>query len=248
MTKKIRRHRVKNMFSIMVLVAVLGGTGCIQVEQDLVLHTDGSGELRILYGVKERDLQRMREVTRRMAAIDPSFSSSDADWLNSFDEDRIRREWDREHMEGVELVDVKTGLQEPWRILRARIRFQTLQHLLDAGVIQQCHIALARGDHGQYGYQQTLDLGGTLKNLPPGMDLATIQPLAALMLADLRATLHVQAPGSILRSNADRVEGRRATWEIKGTDEGSLERLQDLDMRLLFDGRALKIADARARL
>jgi len=238
-----REVLVKLVRLILMLSAGLFA-GCVHVEQDLVIRENGSGDLRIVYGVKEQDLQRMRQVATQMAAIDPSLAPSDVDWLTAFDEATIRREWQKHAGEGVSLHHVKTESLNGWRFMRAAIRFDSLQQLLDCGMIQHCHIALTRGPQGQYGYQQSIDLRRWMKSMPGGMDMASIEPLATLLLRDFEAYFRIEVPGTITRHNADRIEGRRAIWHIEGDQPNALSRLQELDLRLMFNGRDLKIENA----
>ena len=188
----------------------------------------------------------MRSVASQMAAIDPSLAPSDVDWLTAFDEDVIRREWEKMDHVGVELLNVKTETRDGWKFMRASIQFNTLQNLLDCGMLVDSHISLSRGPGGQYGYEQSINTVSAMKSLPPGMDMASLQPMLAVLLRDFRAVLSVHTPGAILRSNADRVEGSRAIWEYHGQQTDIITRLQNLEMRVMFDGRGLTIAEARS--
>ncbi len=223
-----------------------GLTGCVQVEQDLVLNPDGSGTLKVVYGVKEQDLQRMRQLAAQMAAIDPSLAPKDVDWLTAFDEEVIRTEWAKVAQEGVALRSVATSQEGGWRFMTADISFVNLQRLFECGMIKDCHIALTRGPGGQYGYQQSVDVGRSLKSLPAGMDMATLQPMLGMMLKEFKAEFRISVPGDILRTNADRTEGRQAVWSMHGGQADLAKRLQELDLRLMFDGKNLRIADAQS--
>ena len=221
-------------------------SGCVQVEQDLVLKEDGSGTLRFVYGVKDQDLQRMRELAKQMAAIDPTLAPSDVDWLTAFDEKVIRAEWDKVAHEGVILRDVTTKLENGWRFMTANVHFDTLQQLFNCGMIKDCHIALTRGPNGQYGFLQSINAGNAAKSLPKGMDLTTLQPMLAMMLKDFKAEFRIEAPGEILRTNADRTEGRQAIWMMNGGQTDLAARIQNLNLRLMFDGKNLTIPDAQS--
>lgn len=237
---------LQKFFLVTALLCAL--CGCVRVEQDLVLHADGSGVLRIFYAAKEADVMRMRQTSMRMAALDPELVEDDVDWLTAFDEARVRKEWERHRSAGVTLNKVNTSLEDGWRIMRAELSFTSLQNLFDCGMIEQCHIALTRGPDGQYGFQQSIDLSDALQALPAGLDSSSLQGMASVLLGDFHAKFQVETPGPILKSNADRVEkNRRAVWEIEGSDPDALAKLQALDLRLMFDGRALAITDARMR-
>lgn len=228
------------------MVCLLAWTGCVQVEQDLVLEADGSGSLRIVYGVKDQDLQRMREVARQMAALDPTLVPESADWLTAFDEQVIRSEWEKAAEEGVQLHDVSTRLEGGWRFMTADIRFDSLQQLFNCGMIKDCHIALTRGPNGHYGYLQSISLQQAMKSLPKGMNMATLEPMLAMMLKDFKAEFRVRAPGDIVRTNADQTEGRQAVWRMNGTQADLVSRMQNLNLRLQFDGKNLQIPDAQS--
>jgi hypothetical protein len=233
---------LSRVYSLIVVAALL--SGCVKVEQDLVLNPDGTGTLKFVYGVKDQDLQRMKQVATQMAAIDPSLVKEDVDWLTAFDETVIRREWEKVDHEGVTLDQVKTELSGGWRYMTANVSFVNLQKLFDCGMIKDCHVALTRGPGGQYGFQQNINLNKSMKSLPPGMDLKTMGPMLAMLMQDFDAVLKVEVPGRIIRSNADRTEGRQAIWEMNGKQPDLITRLQELDLRLMFEGKTLDIADA----
>lgn len=220
-------------------------TGCVRVRQDLMLNPDGSGSLYIVYGVKEQDIKRMGEVSRQMAAIDPSLTAQDVDWLVAFDEEAIRREWNRTEHDGVRLLGVSTEDRDGWKYMRADIRFDSLQKLIDTGMLSECQISLTRGPNGQYGFIQSFNLEKVAKSLPPGMDISSLRPMMGIMMADFRGEFTVQMPGRIIRSNADKLEREnRAVWAMSGAEPGLMERLENFDIRLMFDGKNTRIADA----
>jgi hypothetical protein len=235
------------LFRSFILVVTLLAAGCVRIEQDLVLQPDGSGTLRFRYEVKDEDIRRMKELSDRMAALDPELAPEDVHWVTAFDEQAIRDAWAASTGPGVTLRDVRTGLEGAWRTMTAEIAFDSLQQLLDCGMVEECTITLTRGAGGQYGYVQAMELGASARSLPGGMDLETLKPMLNLIMKDFRATFRVETPGDIVRSNADREEGRAAVWEITGTQPDLYRRLQDgLLLRIQFAGSELQLADARS--
>ncbi|HMO52144.1 MAG TPA: hypothetical protein PKE26_12020 [Kiritimatiellia bacterium] len=219
-------------------------SACVHVEQDLVLRADGRGSLNVVYGVKDQDVKRMRVMLEQVAALHPGVARADVAWLTSFDEEAIRQEWAQNAGPGVHLTGVRTELDQGWRFARVAVRFDTLQQLLDCGMIPHMQMVLSRGPQGQYGFQQSIDGRAWSRFLPERLDWSNLQPLAGLMMRDFEAIFRVEVPGPIRRSNADRVEGRRAIWELRGDQSDLMARLQYVDLRILFDGRDLKLAEA----
>jgi len=116
---------------LFVLILLMSGffTGCVRVEQDLVLQANGSGILRIVYSAHEENAARIRQVLSGVAAMDPDIAPSDVDWLTSFDEKKIRAEWAKHQNPGVTLKQVRTSAADGWRTMHAEIHFTTLQQL-----------------------------------------------------------------------------------------------------------------------
>lgn len=219
--------------------------GCVRVKQDLLLSPDGSGSLSISYGVKEQDIKRMSEVARQMAAIDPSLAAEDVDWLVAFDEKKIRSEWAKMNPEGVRLLGVSTEDRDGWRYMLADIRFDSLQKLIDSGMLSECQISLTGGPDGQYGFVQGFNLEKATKSLPPGMDISSLRPMMAMMMQDFRGEFTIQTPGRIIRSNADRTENNnKAIWAMNGNQAGLMDKLENFDLRLMFDGKHTTLQDA----
>jgi len=220
-------------------------TGCIRVRQDLLLNPDGSGSIYISYGAKKEDVARMGEVARQMAAIDPSLAKEDVDWLVAFDEEKIRREWNKIPHDGVRLLSVSTEDRDGWRYMRADIRFDSLQKVIDSGMLSECQISLTRGPDGQYGFVQSFNIEKAAKSLPPGMDISSLRPMMSLMMQDFQGEFSLQAPGRILRSNADRVENdNKAIWVMSGKQPDIMDKLENFDLRVMFDGKHTTIRDA----
>lgn len=244
-TTQAQRCFLRYLAPLIVVVTAVLFSGCIRVKQELALKPDGTGTMRITYGVKEDDIAHMKDVSKQMASIDPSLAAENVNWLLAFDEETIRREWNRIPHEGVRLITVTTERLEGWRYMHADIGFQSLQKLIDCGMVSDCRISLTRGPNGQYGYLQSFDVKKAMKSLPPGMDIESLRPMVSMMMEDFRGEFIFTAPGRIMKSNADRVDGGlRATWVIKGTEPDILDRLEQFDLRLIFDGRNTSIGDA----
>jgi hypothetical protein len=222
--------------------------GCVRVNQQLTLESDGSGTLALIYGVKEDDLRRMAEIAETMDALDPAAKPASGDWLNAFDEATIRREWSEGRYVGVELKSVFVRERDGWRFMEAEIGFDSLQHLIDTGLLGECHLSLSRGPDGQYGFLQEFDVAKAARSLPAGMDITSFRPMLGMMMSDFHADLNVSVPGRILRSNSKQVTGRTARWVFDGSEPGLIDRLEQTTLLVLFDGTGLQLAETRKRM
>ena len=214
-----------------VFAALSLSTGCVQVEQALVLNEDGSGTLHLRYSVAAEALAALSLPGQAPAPI-------------AISEEDIRRDLARYRPFGIRLLDARVDQGRERTEVDLRLGFDDLRSLALTSFFADNRLRLAPLEGGRWVLEQNLvppdarDLDVDLH--PPGQAPREGFP------EDFRAVFVVTVPAAILETNADAVEGRTARWVLGA--EGKPEAIRFArgePMRLVFDGEGLTLPEPR---
>ncbi len=224
----------------LLLAALLG---CVRVEQTLTLDADGGGALSVQYGMP---LEAVAELEARMKAEAGSDEGADdgtgaaAPSLFSFDEEQVRADFRELEPQGIALQEIRSWESDGFKHLRILLRFRSLEALAQTEFLSDRQISLRRVSDTDYEFRQAAP--------PADPALAGAEELMGGMLAGFRAELSVEVPGPIVNANADTNGERRATWVFDlEHDPRALSRAQHMDLRIIFNGAGLSLAEFPAR-
>lgn len=241
-------HRLCVLFSLPAAASLLVAlAGCVKVEQTLALSRDGSGTIDITYGMSEENAAQMTSFLAE-GVRDEAEGLNGAAMASPFDfnDDDVRRDFKEYETDGVVLESVKTETRDGWRYRNLVIRFKNLEGLARTGFLSDQSISLTRDARGNYVFVQSAGPSGTV---PEGLpDLAeTVDPIASPWLEGFRAVIRIRTPGRILETNAPDHDGQSAAWTFDlDSNPRALQEAQRLSMRVVFEGRGVKIADFKS--
>lgn len=209
--------------------------GCVRVEQTITLNPDGSGVLAVQYGMS---LETVADLEARMKAESENGEAPPS--LLSFDESQVREDFRELEPQGIALQDIRTWESDGFKYMRLGVRFSSLAALSKTEFLSDRNFILRRTPENNYEFRQTS---------PPGDPAqAEAQGMMSGMLAGFRAELAVEVPGPIVEANADAREERRAVWVFDlEKDPRALSRAQQMDLRVVFSGAGLSLAEFPAR-
>lgn len=232
-----RRCSAPLFIAFCLLAAVLGG--CIHIDQTLTLHSDGTGTIDLVYAMPEDqpgDIQAAARAVIEQSApngnpVPMPFDQSDAD---------VRGEFKTYERHGVFLQSVRTESRNGWKYRTMAIRFQSLQGLARTGILADRTLSLTRDERGNYVLVQAA--GKKSGDYLAMVEQIQSDPILSELLTGFRAAIRVQTPGRILESNATQKSERMAAWLYDSDrDPHAIENVQRATMRIVFDGRGLKI-------
>jgi hypothetical protein len=218
---------------LLALWALLMLGGCVKLDQTLTLNADGSGTLAMRYGMSEQTIAQMRAMEQMAAQGGEGLSVKQENPLR-FDPDQLRAELDKHRSAGVEVRALSSEVVDGWQYIDLEVAFVDIRALKRTELFKDSGLAIA--PVGQGNYRVTQPGGGTAA---PAGDAAAQQLFRQMpaMLAGLRIVQTIVAPGNIIETNAQRVDGRRASWVFDiAEDPGVLDRLAQTRMELTFDG------------
>jgi len=220
-------------------VFLLTLTGCIDVEQTLILNSDGSGTIHMVYGVSEQGTAQMQELARSMQEA----GGSDAEPMSlDFNDDDIRNDFKEYVPYGVALESVKTESRDGWKYRTLVITFRDLQGLAESGFLSDQAISLVKDGDGNYIFTQSSSSNG--ESMLPADEM---DPFTAKLMKGFRAVLRVRPPTRILRTNAQQKNEREAAWVFDlNEDSMALKNMQGATMQVVFDGKGVNIAEFRS--
>lgn len=230
-----------NPFSRLVVICALGLAGCVQVEQTLTLRADGSGEMRLHYAAPLESVQAMEDMARRAALVEEEVETP----LN-FDEKAIREDFEAYRPLGVTLDEVSIVDREGARHVDLHILFTSLKGLTETEFISDRSLTLRRIGPDAYELRQQAErpaeLSSVLGDAGPEGEALLLQ-----MLKGFRAVVRIEVPGTIQETNGQREGDRVSVWEFRvDEDPAALQRLQQFDLRLTFQGAGLNLPELGA--
>ena len=235
---KMRAAGIARIISAFLLSTL---TGCLQVDQTLVLEKDGSGTLDLSYAMSEETLQQWQGVARQMLG---SSGPDDGSPVMPFDfsDQEIRADFKEYEGDGVILRSVQSETRDGWKTRRLRIGFRSLAGVARTGFLADRNISLVKDANGNYVFTQQPGGDG---NLPPELS-ALAEPGAEALFSDMmkgfKAAVRVKTPGRILETNAPEKEDRQAAWTFDlDRDPQALQKVQVASLRIVFEGKGLDI-------
>lgn len=253
----MRRTLPANLCLLAVLVVPLGS--CVELEQTLQIHPDGSGRLDVRVLAKKAVIERFKA---QLAGT--GLEGDEAEKKDAFDVDRIRKKF--KGLEGVHLVRIERIDDETSQGMEASLTFDSTT-ALTAGMR-----ALVQDGDTKFGNQLQLwflkadDGNVRLVYYPSGraeydrakqqiaalekMDEAQRQmqkqmfDLMKTGLEDLKITYRFKVPGEIARvEGARKVEAKQALYTVLGksiTSMGEMAKIGAVRFVIDFDGEGFK--------
>lgn len=236
-----------------MLVAVLVLTGCIKLDQTVSLNADGSGILKMRYGMSEQTIAQLKAMEQMGQSMGGEGAEMEADtpFDLEFDEEKVREDFASQGLEGVELRSVASETVDGWRFMDLELTFDDLAALQKTEFFEDSALSLTKDAEGNYVLLQRTGDGDASPAAGPGdeeaLSAAMMQQMSA-MFAGLRIESTVVVPTEIVETNATEVSGNRASWVYDiDEDPGVLSKLEDLDLRVVFAGDGLELAEFGAR-
>lgn len=216
-------------------------SGCLKIDQTLTLAKDGSGTLDLRYGMSEQSIaqiEAMEQLSKSMGGTGGDVSvEQENDSPFDFDEARVRKGFEQDNPEGVELVSLSSEVVDGWKYIQIALRFDDLEALRRTDLFEDSDLSITEDADGNYVLTQVAGADGSgVGGEGVDMDPAMMQQMAAIF-AGMRIATNVIVPGRVIESNATSVEGNRASWVFDvDKDPSVLSKLGNLDMRLVFSG------------
>lgn len=221
-------------------------TGCVKVDQTLILEEDGSGTVDLTYGMSEESISEWQDVARNMLDSSSADSSSPVMPFDFSDED-VRNDFKEFEHDGVTLRSLKTEARDGWKFRRMVIDFKNLAALAKAGFLGDRDISLMKDPQGNYIFTQQVGREG---NLPPELAAFTgisANSLFSGMMQGFKAMIRVKTPGRIIETNAPEKSERQAEWMFDlERDPEALQKVQEASLRIVFEGKGLDIPAFRS--
>ena len=226
-----------------LFAAVLAGaalaSGCLRVEEDIVLNPDGTGHLTARYTVVPAMLDRIagaaRSATNQPGVPPPAGAAA----LLQIDEAAVRKDFSSFSELGLVLRDIRVDETGGVRSVRVEVDFRDLSGLAHSEFFASPALTLEQAPSGHFVLSQEAplaqSLAGDLRARPGEVDAAM-----AALFKDFQATVRVTVPGDIVATSAASRSGRTATWTFDvARDPGAFARARAQALTVEFKGDGL---------
>jgi hypothetical protein len=219
--------------------------GCIHVEETLRIEKDGSGVIDITYGMSDEDATRMQGLAQSLMS-GPEGGVNAASMPFGFTEDDIRKDFKGYESSGVTLASIRTEARNGWRYRSMSIRFPSLSALAETGFLSDRNVSLSRDQNGNYVFCQLPDTNARAGELNGNGPTQTNEALKESMKG-FRAVVRIETPGRIIETTAADKTDRSATWTFDvDEDPQALDRIQTGTLKIVFDGKGVKIPEFKS--
>ncbi len=241
----------KSGLFVVCLLAMLGASGCIQMEHELQLHGDGSAVYRLQYAITEQAVAQFRAMLllRRdlaLAAGDPP-EPDPLPLIKTFLDPSVSAI--REHVlawqpYGVTIRSLRENTRSLWRDYALVLDIADIQQLPNIPFFARHGFSLERNQEGQY----VLDRAPLVTqpgSIPPRFspeELEQIKPF----LAGFDTEINIQVPGRIVSTTAGRTSLQTAIWRFNfDRQPESLHQLLQQPFHLVFQAPGITLPEWR---
>ncbi len=228
---------------IMGLVLAVALTGCIKVDQVITLNKDGSGNVKLTYGMSEQSIKQMEamaDMSKQMAEQQGEEAPEDEKPFE-FDEDEIAQDFKDLAEEGITLNSVDVEEKDGWKYVNVDFDFADIGKLDSTDMFDDNPITLAKNADGNYVI--TADMSGG----DMGGDQNKEQMKAMLpMFKGMRIAMKLKTPTDIISTTAPIKEKQSAQWVFDvDEDPDSFLNMSETKMEVVFKGAGVNIPEMK---
>lgn len=225
----------------MIGLLPLLAAGCLNMDQTITLNKDGSVAIETTYALSEkaitqfRAMYRLRDRMKTVAeggAIDEEDAGRPPALLDPVEE-RLTRELDKYKPYGLTVDKLKIRSRNAWREVQLAVRIDNLEEFAKTDFFKTYGFELARTTDGNYVLSRTREVEKPkLQRNDP-----ETQKLISSVLSGFKATVRVNTPGRVLRTNGDRTSLFGVTWVFNfERNPDALWAAENQSMIILFEG------------
>ena len=233
----------KYTWAIVSMIAVFA-IGCLKMDQDITLNKDGSGEIRMVYGMSEQTINQMKamaEMAKQMAPEEGKLETPN-DEAFQFDPAQIREQFKGLKDKGITLKSIKTEKKDGWQYMSLRVAFKDISKLKDVPELGNSPITITKDAQGNYVISS--GMGGD--KMGQGMKNPEQMKAMLPMFKGMRVSLKINTPTKIIETNAPIKTRDSAQWVIDvDKDPDSLMKYSGQSMKIVFDGKGCTIPEVK---
>jgi len=243
---------MKKLLILTALVAMTALTGCVQMSNDTVIKSDGSGSMTMSFTMSTEIEDAMRE----MKTLD-SGMEEDMGEVPLFDDSFDKAEFEKElKQHGAKLASYSNSVEGGNRTVTIKIDFSDAAGMQAAGSAfgENGGIGIFRTADGNYlltvvdepeaeeDYEEVEempdmeDMGAAMQNAAKSMEI-----MGKLMahMGELKIEMRVTLPSDVISHNAPLLEGRTCIWKIDSSNMMSAQGMSEPE--IVFSGAGVKI-------
>ena len=238
---------MKKLALLLTCLALLG-TGCVDVEQTLVINKNGSATYEIKYDISEQTIEHMKamyELRDQMAAgpgSTVSLEPMDERTRVFFDpeEGALAKQVEAYSKYGITLDRIRVESKRGVREVRLKVSATSLGALATSDLFPAYGFSISKTHSGDYEFYRVPGKFGEA----PRLDMSDPETLKMLIpfFNGFRVSSKVQVPSQIMETNAAIETRYSSTWTYDfDKDPEAILKLQRDPWRMVFGGRGVNI-------
>lgn len=233
---------------IALVPACLGG--CLEVDQEIELDSDGSLIAKLKYGAPEstiRQLQLMADLTETLHGLDPQTNHPTASHSTSvlgpqlFDFEYVQKHVESSKGPGLRISALDHNKKESRNSIEIKGAFDDLGHLRKLDHFAGQNMSLTKLENGNYELVIRISEEGDYEI--PTLRVGTEEFRTIMSIfSGFRVSIKVRVPGRIVAASTFRKTARSATWsyDIKRNPNALRELHEPLRVEFMGTGLALQ--------
>jgi len=243
-----RASEILVRFTLPLLLAVFLA-GCIDVDQEITINKDGSGEYKVTYTVREETVNQMKalfnlrdQLAEAQGLQDPPSPDNDRLVRLFFEpsEDLIKEELARHQQHGIAVKRLTVDSSKGMRKVKMLLTFDDIASVAKADFFPQYGFSLQKNAAGNYVFYRPpeTDQRGEMPDVSDPETLKVLVPI----FGGFRVVSRVRVPGKIIDSNAHTAARFAANWVYDfDADNNAVTMYQTDSARIVFDGAGLDL-------
>lgn len=232
-------------FLLLCGAAALAACGCFKFEQDMTINDDGSADATIHYAMSEQTIAQLEAMKQ---------GNPNAQQGPSFDEAKIKEQFEKQKAQGVELKSVKVESKDGWKHVTVAVHSKSVGAAARAASQQgqdnkeMPFSLLKKGDN----YELCMgggDKAGGMGDAANPEQKAQQQKMMKGMMAGMRMSIKLTVPGEVVETNAHEKSGKTVSWLLDIDNDpkffDKMETLGKQGMVVTFKGAGLNLPEIK---
>lgn len=243
---------MKKILMIVPVLLVLA-TGCIKLQEELIIKDNGSGTLELNYSIAEQMVTQIQAMNKLRAELDARAASnvvqkaSTTDWTRLlFDpqKDELAARLKEYEPLGITTEKVEIKSRDIRRTVNVKVRFNSLDGLIKTEFFREFGFSITKHPSGAYIFERAAATG--TETVRPDFSNPDTARMVNPLMSGFNVSLSISTPGRIIETTGATAGPYTTTWTYDyDQNPNALAALRNQRFRVAFDGTGLVLPEVK---